>query len=213
MKKRLFTILFALTTVCSFAQGNSVVTDYHYHSGTVHFNGRFTNGTSQDFPKQILLIFENEFTNTEVNSLVKVDADGTFASDVYVPHSTTVYLRANDYTGPLPNDLYFFVGDTVTLSFDVATRNTSIAPGSICYWVDRCRPISQEPYAKSPYGDLCQYSRIHKQGRKAVEDYCRNTGKVMEKVMKDIAKGRFALPTDINPIAAEIIKNDAIYEG
>ena len=111
MKKRLFTILFALTTVCSCAQENSVVTDYHYRSGTVHFNGRFTNGTSQDFPKQILLIFENEFTNTEVNSLVKVDADGTFASDVYVPHSTTVYLRADSYTGPFPNDLYFFVGD------------------------------------------------------------------------------------------------------
>ena len=213
MKKRLLTLLFAFATVCGFAQENSVVTDYHYRSGTVHFNGQFTNGTSQDFPKQILLIFRNEFTNTEVNSLVKVDADGTFASDVYVPHSTTVYLRADSYTGPLPNDLYFFVGDTVTLSVDVATRSTSVAPGSICYWVDRCRPIIVEPYAKSPYGDLSEYSRIYKQGRKAVEDYCRNTGKVMEKVMKDIDEGCFVLPADINPIAAEIIKNDAIYEG
>ena len=213
MKKRLLTLLSAFVTLCGFAQGNSVVTDYHYRSGTVHFNGQFTNGTSQDFPKQILLIFRNEFTNTEVNSLVKVDADGTFASDVYVPHSTTVYLRADSYTGTLPNDLYFFVGDTVTLSVDVAARSTSVAPGSICYWVDRCRPIIVEPYAKSPYGDLSEYSRIYKQGRKAVEDYCRNTGKVMEKVMKDIDKGRFALPADINPIAAEIIKNDAIYEG
>jgi len=213
MKKLLLTLIVAFATVCGFAQGNSVVTDYHYRSGTVHFNGQFTNGTSQDFPKQILLIFENEFTNTEVNSLVKVDADGTFASDVYVPHSTTVYLSADSYTGTLPNDLYFFVGDTVTLSVDVAARSTSVAPGSICYWVDRCRPIIVEPYAKSPYGDLSEYSRIYKQGRKAVEDYCRNTGKVMEKVMKDIDKGRFALPADINPIAAEIIKNDAIYEG
>ena len=213
MKKRLLTLLFAFATVCGFAQENSVVTDYHYRSGTVHFNGQFTNGTSQDFPKQILLIFENEFTNTEVNSLVKVDADGTFASDVYVPHSTTVYLRADSYTGQLPNDLYFFVGDTVTLSVDVAARSTSVAPGSICYWVDRCRPIIVEPYAKSPYGDLSEYSRIYKQGRKAVEDYCRNTGKVMEKVMKDIDEGCFVLPADIDPIAAEIIKNDAIYEG
>ena len=187
MKKRLLTLLSAFVTLCGFAQGNSVVTDYHYRSGTVHFNGQFTNGTSQDFPKQILLIFRNEFTNTEVNSLVKVDADGTFASDVYVPHSTTVYLRADSYTGPLPNDLYFFVGDTVTLSVDVAARSTSVAPGSICYWVDRCRPIIVEPYAKSPYGDLSEHSRIYKQGRKAVEDYCRNTGKVMEKVMKDIS--------------------------
>ena len=213
MKKRLLTLLSAFVTLCGFAQENSVVTDYHYRSGTVHFNGQFTNGTSQDFPKQILLIFGNEFTNTEVNSLVKVDADGTFASDVYVPHSTTVYLRADSYTGPLPNDLYFFVGDTVTLSVDVAARSTSVAPGSICYWVDRCRPIIVEPYAKSPYGDLSEYSRIYKQGRKAVEDYCRNTGKVMEKVMKDIDEGCFVLPADINPIAAEIIKNDAIYEG
>ena len=213
MKKRLLTLLSVFVTLCGFAQENSVVTDYHYRSGTVHFNGQFTNGTSQDFPKQILLIFENEFTNTEVNSLVKVDADGTFASDVYVPHSTTVYLRADSYTGPLPNDLYFFVGDTVTLSVDVAARSTSVAPGSICYWVDRCRPIIVEPYAKSPYGDLSEYSRIYKQGRKAVEDYCRNTGKVMEKVMKDIDEGCFVLPADINPIAAEIIKNDAIYEG
>ena len=213
MKKRLLTLLFAFATLCGFAQENSVVTDYHYRSGTVHFNGQFTNGTSQDFPKQILLIFENELTNTEVNSLVKVDADGTFASDVYVPHSTTVYLRADSYTGTLPNDLYFFVGDTVTLSVDVAARSTSVAPGSICYWVDRCRPIIVEPYAKSPYGDLSEYSRIYKQGRKAVEDYCRNTGKVMEKVMKDIDEGCFVLPADINPIAAEIIKNDAIYEG
>ena len=213
MKKRLLTLLSVFVTLCGFAQENSVVTDYHYRSGTVHFNGQFTNGTSQDFPKQILLIFRNEFTNTEVNSLVKVDADGTFASDVYVPHSTTVYLRADSYTGPLPNDLYFFVGDTVTLSVDVAARSTSVAPGSICYWVDRCRPIIVEPYAKSPYGDLSEYSRIYKQGRKAVEDYCRNTGKVMEKVMKDIDEGCFVLPADINPIAAEIIKNDAIYEG
>ena len=213
MKKLFLTLIFAFATVCGFAQGNSVVTDYHYRSGTVHFNGRFTNGTPQDFPKQILLIFRNEFTNTEVNSLVKVDADGTFASDVYVPHSTTVYLRADSYTGPLPNDLYFFVGDTVTLSVDVAARSTSVAPGSISYWVDRCRPIIVEPYAKSPYGDLSEYSRIYKQGRKAVEDYCRNTGKVMEKVMKDIDEECFVLPADINPIAAEIIKNDAIYEG
>ena len=213
MKKLFLTLVVAFATVCGFAQEKPVVTDYHYRGGTVHFNGRFTNGTSQDFPKQILLIFRNEFTNTEVNSLVKVDADGTFASDVYVPHSTTVYLRADSYTGPLPNDLYFFVGDTVTLSVDVAARSTSVAPGSICYWVDRCRPIIVEPYAKSPYGDLSEYSRIYKQGRKAVENYCRNTGKVMEKVMKDIDKGRFALPADINPIAAEIIKNDAIYEG
>ena len=213
MKKLFLTLVVAFATVYGFAQGNSVVTDYHYRSGTVHFNGQFTNGTSQDFPKQILLIFENEFTNTEVNSLVKVDADGTFASDVYVPHSTTVYLRADSYTGPLPNDLYFFVGDTVTLSVDVAARSTSVAPGSISYWVDRCRPIIVEPYAKSPYGDLSEYSRIYKQGRKAVEDYCRNTGKVMEKVMKDIDEECFVLPADINPIAAEIIKNDAIYEG
>ena len=213
MKKLFLTLIFAFATVCGFAQGNSVVTDYHYRSGTVHFNGRFTNGTPQDFPKQILLIFRNEFTNTEVNSLVKVDADGTFASDVYVPHSTTVYLRADSYTGTLPNDLYFFVGDTVTLSVDVAARSTSVAPGSISYWVDRCRPIIVEPYAKSPYGDLSEYSRIYKQGRKAVEDYCRNTGKVMEKVMKDIDEECFVLPADINPIAAEIIKNDAIYEG
>ena len=213
MKKLFLTLVVAFATVCGFAQENSVVTDYHYRSGTVHFNGQFTNGISQDFPKQILLIFSNEFTNTEVNSLVKVDADGTFASDVYVPHSTTVYLRADSYTGPLPNDLYFFVGDTVTLSVDVAARSTSVAPGSICYWVDRCRPIIVEPYAKSPYGDLSEYSRIYKQGRKAVEDYCRNTGKVMEKVMKDIDEECFVLPADINPIAAEIIKNDAIYEG
>ena len=152
MKKLILTLIVAFATVCGFAQENSVVTDYHYRSGTVHFNGQFTNGTSQDFPKQILLIFENEFTNTEVNSLVKVDADGTFASDVYVPHSTTVYLRADSYTGPLPNDLYFFVGDTVTLSVDVAARSTSVAPGSIGYWVNRCRSIVEEPYAKSPYG-------------------------------------------------------------
>ena len=213
MKKLFLTLIVAFATVCGFAQENSVVTDYHYRSGTVHFNGRFTNGTSQDFPKQILLIFENEFTNTEVNSLVKVDADGTFASDVYVPHSTTVYLRADSYTGPLPNDLYFFVGDTVTLSVDVAARSTSVAPGSIGYWVNRCRSIVEEPYAKSPYGDLNQYSSIYKQGRKAVEEYCRNTGKVMEKVMKDIDEERFLLPADIHPIAAEIIKNDAIYKG
>ena len=213
MKKLFLTLIVAFATVCSFAQENSVVTDYHYRSGTVHFNGQFTNGTSQDFPKQILLIFENEFTNTEVNSLVKVDADGTFASDVYVPHSTTVYLRADSYTGTLPNDLYFFVGDTVTLSVDVAARSTSVAPGSIGYWVNRCRSIVEEPYAKSPYGDLNQYSSIYKQGRKAVEEYCRNTGKVMEKVMKDIDEERFVLPADIHPIAAEIIKNDAIYEG
>ena len=213
MKKLFLTLIVAFTTLCGFAQEKPAINDYHYRGGTVHFNGQFTNGTSQDFPKQILLIFRNEFTNTEVNSLVKVDADGTFASDVYVPHSTTVYLSADSYTGTLPNDLYFFVGDTVTLYVDVAARSTSVAPGSICYWVDRCRPIIVEPYAKSPYGDLSEYSRIYKQGRKAVEDYCRNTGKVMEKVMKDIDKGRFALPADINPIAAEIIKNDAIYEG
>ena len=213
MKKLILTLIVAFATVCGFAQENSVVTDYHYRSGTVHFNGQFTNGTSQDFPKQILLIFENEFTNTEVNSLVKVNADGTFASDVYVPHSTTVYLRADSYTGPLPNDLYFFVGDTVTLSVDVAARSTSVAPGSIGYWVNRCRSIVEEPYAKSPYGDLNQYSSIYKQGRKAVEEYCRNTGKVMEKVMKDIDEERFVLPADIHPIAAEIIKNDAIYKG
>ena len=213
MKKLFLTLIVAFATVCGFAQENSVVTDYHYRSGTVHFNGQFTNGTSQDFPKQILLIFENEFTNTEVNSLVKVDADGTFASDVYVPHSTTVYLRADSYTGLLPNDLYFFVGDTVTLSVDVTARSTSVAPGSIGYWVNRCRSIVEEPYAKSPYGDLNQYSSIYKQGRKAVEEYCRNTGKVMEKVMKDIDEERFVLPADIHPIAAEIIKNDAIYEG
>ena len=213
MKKLILTLIVAFATAFGFAQENSVVTDYHYRSGTVHFNGQFTNGTSQDFPKQILLIFENEFTNTEVNSLVKVDADGTFASDVYVPHSTTVYLRADSYTGPLPNDLYFFVGDTVTLSVDVAARSTSVAPGSIGYWVNRCRSIVEEPYAKSPYGDLNQYSSIYKQGRKAVEEYCRNTGKVMEKVMKDIDEERFVLPADIHPIAAEIIKNDAIYKG
>ena len=213
MKKLFLTLVVAFATVYGFAQEKPAINDYHYRGGTVHFNGQFINGASQDFPKQILLIFENEFTNTEVNSLVKVDADGIFASDVYVPHSTTVYLRADSYTGPLPNDLYFFVGDTVTLSVDVAARSTSVAPGSICYWVDRCRPIIVEPYAKSPYGDLSEYSRIYKQGRKAVENYCRNMGKVMEKVMKDIDEGCFVLPADINPIAAEIIKNDAIYEG
>ncbi len=213
MKKTLFTLLFAFTCLCGFAQEKTVITDYHYRGGTVHFNGQFINGATQDFPKQILLIFENELTNTDINSLVKVNADGTFASDVYVPHSTTVYLNVNDYRGTLPNDLYFFVGDTVTLSVDVSARNTSIAPGSICYWVDRCHSIVEEPYAKSPYGDLNQYSRIYKQGRKAVEEYCRNTGKVIEKVMKDIDEGHFVLPADIHPIAAEIIKNNVIYEG
>ncbi|MBR5335891.1 MAG: hypothetical protein IKV23_06430, partial [Bacteroidaceae bacterium] len=213
MKKLILTLIVAFATAFGFAQVKPVITDYHYRGGTVHFNGQFINANAQNIPAQILLIFENELTNTEINSLVKVNADGTFASDVYVPHSTTVYLRADSYTGPLPNDLYFFVGDTVTLSVDVAARSTSVAPGSIGYWVNRCRSIVEEPYAKSPYGDLNQYSSIYKQGRKAVEEYCRNTGKVMEKVMKDIDEERFVLPADIHPIAAEIIKNDAIYKG
>ena len=213
MKKLFLTLFVAFATLCGFAQEKPAINDYHYRGGTVHFNGQFINANAQNIPAQILLIFENELTNTEVNSIVKVNADGTFASDVYVPHSTTVYLRANDYTGLLPNYLYFFVGDTITLSVDVAGRSSSIAPGSIGYWVERCRHISQEPYAKSPYGDLSQYSSVHKQGRKAVENYCRNTGKVMEKVMKEIDEGRFALPADIHPIAADIIKNNAIFEG
>lgn len=211
--KKILTLLAAFIALCGHAQWKPVINDYHYRGGTVHFNGQFINATAQNIPAQMLLIFENVFTNTEVNSLVKVNADGTFASDVYVPHSTTVYLRANDYTGPLPNDLYFFVGDTVTLSVDVSARSSSIAPGSIGYWVNRCRSIVEEPYAKSPYGDLNQYSSIYKQGCKAVENYCRNTGKVIEKVMKEIDEGRFTLPADIHPIAADIIKNDAIFEG
>ena len=207
--KKILTLLAAFIALCGHAQWKPAINDYHYRGGTVHFNGQFINATAQNIPAQMLLIFENEFTNTEVNSLVKVNADGTFASDVYVPHSTTVYLRANDYVSPL----YFFVGDTVTLSVDVSARSSSIAPGSIGYWVNRCRSIVEEPYAKSPYGDLNQYSSIYKQGRKAVEEYCRNTGKVIEKVMKEIDEGRFALPADIHPIAADIIKNDAIFEG
>ena len=90
MKKLIFTLL-AFATLCGFAQEKPAINDYHYRGGTVHFNGRFTNGTPQDFPKQILLIFRNEFTNTEVNSLVKVDADGTFAA-MYMCHTVQQYI-------------------------------------------------------------------------------------------------------------------------
>lgn len=212
--KKLFAIVFLMNIcLCAGAQWTPAINEYHYRAGTVCFRGEFVNVPTGKYPPHILLIIEDNFTRTEENVLVTVNDDGSFNSNVHIPHSATVYLRADGYENSLPNDLYFFVGDTVTLSVDVAARSTSVAPGSICYWVNRCRPISQEPYAKSPYGDLNEYSRIYKQGRKAVEDYCRNTGKVMEKVMKDIDEGCFVLPADINPIAAEIIKNDAIYEG
>lgn len=212
--KKLFAIVFLMNIcLCAGAQWTPAINEYHYRAGTVCFRGEFVNVPADKYPPHILLIIEDNFTRTEENVLVTVNDDGSFNSNVHIPHSATVYLRADGYENSLPNDLYFFVGDTVTLSVDVAARSTSVAPGSICYWVNRCRPISQEPYAKSPYGDLSEYSRIYKQGRKAVEDYCRNTGKVMEKVMKDIDEGCFVLPADINPIAAEIIKNDAIYEG
>ena len=213
MKKLLAIVFLINICLCAGAQWTPAINEYHYRAGSVCFRGEFVNVPTDKYPPHILLIIEDNFTRTEENVLVTVNDDGSFNSDVHIPHSATVYLRADGYENSLPNDLYFFVGDTVTLSVDVAARSTSVAPGSICYWVDRCRPIIVEPYAKSPYGDLSEYSRIYKQGRKAVEDYCRNTGKVMEKVMKDIDEECFVLPADINPIAAEIIKNDAIYEG
>ena len=91
MKKLILTLIVAFATLCGIAQEKPAINDYHYRGGTVHFNGQFTNGTSQDFPKQILLIFRNEFTNTEVNSLVKVDADGTLQA-MYMCHTVQQYI-------------------------------------------------------------------------------------------------------------------------
>lgn len=212
--KKLFAIVFLMNIcLCAGAQWTPAINEYHYRAGTVCFRGEFVNVPADKYPPHILLIIEDNFTRTEENVLVTVNNDGSFNSDVHIPHSATVYLRADGYENSLPNDLYFFVGDTITLTVDAAAHKTAIASGSIAYWVDHCRDIHLKRYSESPYGDLCLYSSIHKQGRKAVEDYCRNTGKVMEKVMKDIDEGCFVLPADINPIAAEIIKNDAIYEG
>ena len=49
MKKLFLTIIIAFATVCGFAQEKAAITDYHFRGGTVHFNGQFINGVSQDF--------------------------------------------------------------------------------------------------------------------------------------------------------------------
>lgn len=214
MKKRLLTLLFALTTLCGFAQWNPVINEYHYRGGTVCFQGEFVNVPDGKYPPHILLLIENNFTRTEENALVTVNRDGTFASNVHIPHSGNVYLLAEGYENSLPNDLYFFVGDTITLKVDVAARKTDVAPGSIAYWVNRCGNAYQELYSNSPYGDLSIWHNVARKGScDEVEKFCRNLGKVVENAIEDIEKGRFSLPADIHPIAADIIRTNAIFEG
>ena len=214
MKKLLFTLLFLLTSFGIAAQWAPAINEYHYRGGTVCFRGEFVNVPDGKYPPHILLLFDNIFANTEETVLVTVNSDGSFNSNVRIPHSTTLYLRADGYENSLPNDLYFFVGDTVTLTVDAAARKTTIAPGSIAYWVDHCRNVHEELYSKSPYGDLSSWYEVGRKGaRDDVEKFCRNLGKVMEHTIMDIDKGNFPLPADIHPIAADIIRINAIFTG
>ena len=125
MKKLLFTLLFLLTSFGIAAQWAPAINEYHYRGGTVCFRGEFVNVPDGKYPQHILLLFDNIFANTEETVLVTVNSDGSFNSNVRIPHSTTLYLRADGYENSLPNDLYFFVGDTVTLPVDAAARKTT----------------------------------------------------------------------------------------
>ena len=213
--KKLFVIIFLINIcLCAGAQWTPAINEYHYRTGTVCFRGEFVNVPADKYPPHILLIIEDNFTRTEENVLVTVNNDGSFNSDVHIPHSATVYLRADGYENSLPNDLYFFVGDTITLTVDAAAHKTAIAPGSIAYWVDHCRDIHLKRYNESLYGDLSSWYEVGRKGnRDDVEKFCRNLGKVMEHTITDIEKGEFLLPADIHPIAADIIKINAIFTG
>ena len=209
MKNIILSFFTFFVAVCAGAQLNI----YQYHSGTVHLTGRFINYSQGELPANILFVLENNFTRTEENVLVPINSDGSFEGDVRVPHSVEAYLRTASFENISPIDIYLFVGDTIDLTIDVRKNEKTIAPGSIAYWVDTCTSLVMEPYKYSPYGDLTEWYPIARGSKKEVETYCRNTAKVVEQQIKAIEKNKFPLPEGINPIAAEIIKTDAVTTG
>jgi alpha-glucosidase (family GH31 glycosyl hydrolase) len=53
---------------------------------------------------------------------IPVGDDGTFAADVHIPHSLDFYVRTGDYV----DGLYFFVGDPVNVTMDLASEKTIV---------------------------------------------------------------------------------------
>ena len=214
MKKVLYLLSLLLVTVCSeklqYANNScSAINDYHYHGGTVYFSGRLTASSDGKFPKGITLLGSNIFTDEDIAVEIPVSGDGTFAAEVHIPHSLDFYVRTGDYV----DGLYFFVGDSVNVTMDLASEKTIVSPGSICYWIYNYKDTIMESYKRTYAGKDNIYKIAREGSIEEVENFCREIAKVTEQHISDIKAGTFTLPEDMNPIAAEILKSDAVMMG
>jgi thiol-disulfide isomerase/thioredoxin len=214
MKKVLYLLLLLLVTACSETPKSaensfSAINAYHYHSGTAYFSGKLTGTPDGKFPKGITLLGSNIFTDEDVAVEIPVGDDGTFAADVHIPHSLDFYVRTGDYV----DGLYFFVGDSVNVTMDLASEKTIVSPGSICYWIYNYKDTIMESYKRTYAGKDNIYKIAREGSIEEVENFCREIAKVTEQHISDVNAGTFALPEDVDPIAAEILKSDAVMMG
>lgn len=203
-----------LVTACSeklqYANNScSAINDYHYHGGTVYFSGRLTASPDGQLPNGISLFGSNIFTDEDIAVEIPVSGDGTFAAEVHIPHSLDFSMRTGDYA----DDIYFFVGDSVNVTMDLASEKTIVSPGSVCYWVYNYKDMINDSYNRSLAGKDNIYKIAREGSKEEVENYCREIAKVTELHISDIKAGTFTLPEDMNPIAAEILKADAVMMG
>lgn len=205
MRKTITILLLCIVTTTTIAQ---TLNNYHYHSGKVRLEGKIKNIASEKINGQVLILIDNIFTREEENVLLPIQSDGTFASDIHIPHSTYCYFSADHY---FPNGMYLFVGDTIHITVDAAARKTDIKPGSICYWIDKCEEIYMRRYGN--FGDVNNAYKVANEGKESVEKFCRNAARITKEIIDDIEKENFALPEGIDPIAAEIVKADAVMLG
>ena len=212
MKKRLFTILFALATLWGFAQENTSVAldEGIFHSGNVVLKGCFKDYPQDSLPKQILAMVRNYFTMEEDNQLVEVNADGTFCGKVHVPHGQMCMVDAGvTQIGP-----FLFPGDTIEVV--LTSSGIKYVPNSSMNSMLGERSLLEEisRYAKSPYGDLSNpYPYIKNGNKDSVQLYIERNMEVMEQTAAEIASGTFDFPADFHPLLREIVQNDVMLVG
>ena len=111
MNKTKIILAALLVLVATFAAySQSAIDEYHFHSGKSVLKGKISNKPANDWGT-VSVTFYNIFTDEEHVKNIPVNADGTFAAVLTLPHTQSIFI--NDI-----GTIFLAVGDTVEVTKD-----------------------------------------------------------------------------------------------
>lgn len=171
--------------------------EYQFHRGKAVLRGRIVNAPDNRYPETFKCRTVNGVTGQDMQTLVKVSADGTFTSEIKLPHAQFVWGEFLGY-------IFMFPGDTIDCTFDVPTRTSGFNGDNISCEVNRILPDLKAHY----FNGMENSGKAAQKSYEEVMAYRDRNVAVIDRCTAEIEAGTVPyLDACKHPFSADILKS------